>query len=321
MELNAQQRRVRDAFLRESARKGASPKKVKALLEAGLVEANLGNPNYGDRDSIGSLQERSHYGSAKRRLNPVLAARRFLTEAEQLDRPQYSAGELAQAVQRSAFPDRYDKRGKDAEALLAGGAVKKSAAAKARPIPGVDRSADRQALVSSYFANSHDKGALIGLAMGLRNAKDTPARTVKATAAGGAPSPTASAAGLTPRGRYAGTGGPMNALFNEIAKPLGLKATSRKRFNTNPASGSRSDHDHGNKDAYAIDMSDGSKPTPAMDEAAYRFAKRLGVKGYKKGAPLVQTVSRDGIRYQLLYRTNTGGNHFNHLHVGAKRVR
>lgn len=125
---------------------------------------------------------------------------------------------------------------------------------------------------------------------------------------------------LQPRGRYAGTAGPMNALYEELARPLGLKATSRKRYNTNPASGSRSDHDYGNKDAYAIDMSDGSAPTPAMDEAAYRFAKRLGVKGYRKGQKLEATVNVRGVRYQLLYRTSTGGNHYNHLHVGAKRV-
>jgi len=118
-ELTPQQQRVLTAFLRAAGRKKASPKKLKALVAAGLVEANLGNPDYGDRDSIGSLQERSHYGSRSRRLDPYQAALRFLSEAEQLDRPQYSAGQLAQAVQRSAFPGRYDQRGAEAEAILA----------------------------------------------------------------------------------------------------------------------------------------------------------------------------------------------------------
>jgi hypothetical protein len=33
--------------------------------------------------------------------------------------PQYSAGQLAQSVQRSGYPDRYDQHEKDARALLA----------------------------------------------------------------------------------------------------------------------------------------------------------------------------------------------------------
>jgi hypothetical protein len=61
-------------------------------------------------DSVGALQERSHYGSVARRLNVKLASRRFLQEARALRKSgQFgNAGELAAAVQRP----REDLRGR-----------------------------------------------------------------------------------------------------------------------------------------------------------------------------------------------------------------
>jgi len=127
---------------------------------------------------------------------------------------------------------------------------------------------------------------------------------------------------LKPGGGYAGSKRPATQIAN-IGKRLGLQVTSTKRNNTNPYSGSRSDHDVGNKDAYAYDMSNGSKPTPEMDEYAYRAARALGIKGYKRGTPIMRTVTRDGYRYQLIYRGTGaafGGNHLNHVHLGVKRA-
>jgi hypothetical protein len=121
---------------------------------------------------------------------------------------------------------------------------------------------------------------------------------------------------LASGGSYSGTTRPVIALA-KLAHSYGLKTTSAKRPTVNTASGNVSDHYAGNKNANARDLS-GS--VAQMDKAAVALARRLGISGYRKGQPLEKTINRGGLRYQILYRTNTGGNHFDHIHVGvAKR--
>lgn len=96
----------------------ASSKQLLALFEAGLVESGLRNLNYGDRDSLGFLQQRASWGTAAQRMSPAYATKAFINKAKRVDRTSYSAGQLAQAVQISAFPDRYDKRAADAAAVI-----------------------------------------------------------------------------------------------------------------------------------------------------------------------------------------------------------
>ncbi len=111
-----------------------------------------------------------------------------------------------------------------------------------------------------------------------------------------------------------------------IGKQLGLQFISEKRGTRNTASGGVSDHFEGNKDSYAWDMSNGSSPTKEMDAAALRIARSLGAEKQwrKMGRAGVLNITRkiDGrtYRFQMLYRTNTGGNHFNHVHLGVDRV-
>ena len=154
-------------------------------------------------------------------------------------------------------------------------------------------------------------------------AKDAPAGA--AASSGGVTSAPAIAAG----GGYMGTQGVAKSLAS-VGFELGLKATSEKRHNTNPYSGSRSDHDLGNKDAYAYDISNGSAPTPEMDETAFAVMHELGFTDYKKGTPIntssgVKVIhTPDGsFRVQVIYRgagAAFGGDHTNHVHIGVKRV-
>ena len=123
-------------------------------------------------------------------------------------------------------------------------------------------------------------------------------------------------ANVSPGGGFGGTTRPVIELA-KIGHALGLQTTSGKRGTVNTASGGVSDHYRGNTNANARDLG-GSVEN--MDRAAVKIAKTLGIKGYKRGRPLVATVNRNGIRYQVLYRTNTGGDHFDHIHVGAKRI-
>ncbi len=97
---------------------GASDKQLLALIEAGIVESGLRNINYGDRDSVGFLQQRASWGSTRDRMNVARATQKFISKARRVDKAGYTAGQLAQAVQVSAFPLRYDQREADALAVL-----------------------------------------------------------------------------------------------------------------------------------------------------------------------------------------------------------
>jgi hypothetical protein len=106
--------------------------------------------------------------------------------------------------------------------------------------------------------------------------------------------------------------------FAQIGLGNGLKAVSEKRSRMNTSTGGVSDHWDKNTNSYAYDLSNGSQPTPQMDQSAAQIAAQLGVKW--NGGPLEITKVVNGYRVQVLYRTNTGGNHFDHIHVGVRRV-
>lgn len=106
--------------------------------------------------------------------------------------------------------------------------------------------------------------------------------------------------------------------FLSIGQANGLKVMSEKRDRRDTTSGNRSDHWTGSRDSFAYDLSNGNKPTEEMDNTARAIAARLGFKW--NGGELNRTVVVNGYRIQVLYRTNVGGNHFNHIHVGVRRV-
>ena len=129
-----------------------------------------------------------------------------------------------------------------------------------------------------------------------------------------------------------GTGGPVRPDFDDgwqgsrsiaqgflsLGQANGLKVMSEKRDRRDTTSGNRSDHWTGSRDSFAYDLSNGNKPTEEMDNTARAIAARLGFKW--NGGELNRTVAVNGYRIQVLYRTNVGGNHFNHIHVGVRRV-
>ena len=84
-----------------------------AGFEAGWVESHMNNLPCGDRDSLGVFQQRpsAGWGTPEQIMDPVYATNAFLDQAIPNDQndPSMTAGQLAQSVQRSAFPDRYDQ--------------------------------------------------------------------------------------------------------------------------------------------------------------------------------------------------------------------
>lgn len=129
----------------------------------------------------------------------------------------------------------------------------------------------------------------------------------------------AATGGLGPGGGWGGTQTPVLNVTSNL--PPGFTVTSEKRDRRNTASGGVSDHWSGSKTSYARDIGWGSStPTSQSDAVASRIVQSLGGPRNwgRTGGNFVTTVN--GIRWQVIYRSNVGGNHYNHIHVGARRV-
>ncbi|WP_067672546.1 hypothetical protein [Nocardia miyunensis] len=126
-----------NAIIREGRRMGITPRGIVIALATALVESNLvmyanrNDPdslNYpyealsSDANSSGLFQQRAPWwGTAADRMDPARSARMFYSALKGL-REDYndtsrSPGWYAQAVQKSAFPGRYDQRMGEAQEL------------------------------------------------------------------------------------------------------------------------------------------------------------------------------------------------------------
>lgn len=95
---------------------GANERQILAALAAAMVESKVANLRHGDRDSLGIFQQRPSqgWGSFNQILDPEFAIKSFFlgqgTNPGIFDVAQSgSIGQMAQRVQRSAFPKRYDQ--------------------------------------------------------------------------------------------------------------------------------------------------------------------------------------------------------------------
>jgi hypothetical protein len=90
-------------------------------LMAAMQESSLRNLNYGDRDSIGLFQQRPSqgWGTYTQIMDPLYATRKYFTTLRGVKtRKGMSPTVMAQAVQRSGFPDAYAKWQKDAQEFI-----------------------------------------------------------------------------------------------------------------------------------------------------------------------------------------------------------
>ncbi len=93
-----------------------------SAFEAGWVESHMNNLNCGDADSVGVFQQRPSAGwcdEAKDCRNVEHASKRYFQAAKENEKahPDYTAGELAQSVQQSAYPGRYEEAKEKAKKL------------------------------------------------------------------------------------------------------------------------------------------------------------------------------------------------------------
>ncbi|MFT4034498.1 MAG: hypothetical protein QM679_02870 [Patulibacter sp.] len=118
---------VLDEALRVASSLQASPRAVLALIEAIIVESEAQNLTYGDRDSIGVLQVRVGLHGRAVAASVSRSCTLFLQKgftgrggAISLARGHagWTAGQVAQAVQGSAYPARYDQVATEARTII-----------------------------------------------------------------------------------------------------------------------------------------------------------------------------------------------------------
>lgn len=114
----AEQRRIGERCLARADRKGAGPKATLALMEGLIVESEVRNLTHGHSSSVGVLQLLNIHGSVQKRLDVEWCVDLFLDRgftgrggaiALAKAHPEMSAGQVAQAVQGSAYGGRYDQ--------------------------------------------------------------------------------------------------------------------------------------------------------------------------------------------------------------------
>lgn len=118
-----------------------SEKVLLAAFEAGWVESHMNNLPCGHKDSLGVFQQRpgQGWGTPEQVSDVTYAATQFYDRAQRNEstNPEYTAGLLAQSVQRSCCPERYDEAEDKAspmisEARALAGAGEATVAADAR---------------------------------------------------------------------------------------------------------------------------------------------------------------------------------------------
>jgi hypothetical protein len=135
MKLSNEQLQNAATIVRVGREVGANDRQIHAAIATALVESRLKNLNYGDRDSLGLFQQRPSkgWGTKQQIQTPEYAARAFFlgagTNKGALHVSQAGTiGQLAQRVQRSAFPLRYDQMLTTAQDVLSRvGALAKTA--------------------------------------------------------------------------------------------------------------------------------------------------------------------------------------------------
>jgi hypothetical protein len=99
----------------------ASDPVMLAAFEACAVESSCRNLDHGHADSLGVFQQRPSmgWGSPAEVTDVRYASRQFFVRANAAEGCCATSGQLAQHVQRSAYPDRYDQAEGRARVLMA----------------------------------------------------------------------------------------------------------------------------------------------------------------------------------------------------------
>src|SRR5690349_10759503 len=108
--LNEEQRNIVARIISIGQERKLPPLAWQIAIQAGMTESGLRPLNYGDRDSLGIFQMRPSmgWGTPAQVTDPTYAINKFYDVLLKVpDWENKRPGDSAQAVERSAFPDRY----------------------------------------------------------------------------------------------------------------------------------------------------------------------------------------------------------------------
>ena len=103
-----------------AVRRGLAPRAGSIAMATVYQETGIRNLDYGDRDSVGLFQQRPSqgWGTEKQLMDPYYATTKFYNALERVkDWETRDITKVAQAVQRSAYPDAYKDHEPDARVL------------------------------------------------------------------------------------------------------------------------------------------------------------------------------------------------------------
>jgi len=226
---SSEQKRILRRALQLADRWGAPYKAKVALVEALIVESEAKNLSSSSADGYGSygvLQGRDIYHSRSDLMDPDYQVGVFLGKgrggkrnpkgftgrgnAIGLSKTGMKSGDIAQAIEGSAYPDRYQGVQREAMRIVRelGGRQESSGVAASKVSRAGVSSVDpalRQAALQQYLAQRKKPGALLELASGLEDATvpseavSSPAKTSSAPRKGNGPvARSAKAQGLSP---------------------------------------------------------------------------------------------------------------------------
>ncbi|HST47789.1 hypothetical protein [Jatrophihabitans sp.] len=120
---------------------------------------------------------------------------------------------------------------------------------------------------------------------------------------------------LAPGGGWGGSEAPARRAI-PIGSRNGLVVTSLKRSTGSTGS----DHHVSQRHSFAVDLSNGTAPTPQMLRTARQIAAAMGYAWPANGYLQTATTAR-GYRAQLIYNSSVVPDHQNHVHFGVRKVR
>lgn len=109
--------------------------------------------------------------------------------------------------------------------------------------------------------------------------------------------------------------------------PAGVVAANAAHSTNVAGSSNISMHKGPPDQAWAVDMSNGGSPTPEMDAlcddllSSFEMGALPNPNSTGGMENNLVNANHGSFKYQLLYRTITGGNHYNHVHFGIRRIK
>lgn len=278
--------------LAQAEKMGATRSEKIALIAAGIVESNLKHLNYGDRDSVGFLQQRPSMGWGSPNDSVEKDTKDFLKAYRKARGG--SIGERVQNTQKSAYPDKYGKVIGKAKRIVNQKSGSTTTTVETGGETTTSTGDNKVAIAQMLLARSGSTGKKGSLLQGLLDLKAAQ------------PSTSTSEPRVSQAKKRAGRTDPWKA-----ALEAGATVSSGLRPGAITSAGNVSDHT-GRPGSGTMARDFVGKD---MGKIARAIARALGIKNYKPGS--IVNIEKDGYRYQLIYGTS---DHTDHVHLGRKPV-